>query len=178
MFNSQGRLGADATDATQQSLQNTRFANYMLSSFFSDSASDAHVMFATQQPAMMSSGTVYGGGLSGSAVDVDSRLTIHQQNERSLERLQLMQRPFLTVPYLGRGSCDPTLESKMLQGEMVAEKKSVGTVMDKSFMGYAMYPSDAAMEARVSDARNTVEEAALDGWVRGGAPSRAAAFDE
>ena len=80
MFNSQGRLGADATDATQQSLQNTRFANYMLSSFFSDSASDAHVMFATQQPAMMSSGTVYGGGLSGSAVDMDSRLTIHQQN--------------------------------------------------------------------------------------------------
>lgn len=178
MFNSQGRLGADQTDATQQNLQNTRFANYMLSSFFSDSASDAHVMFATQQPAMMSSSTVHGGGLSGAAIDTDSRLTIHQQTERSLGRLQLMQRPFLTVPYLGRGSRDPTLESQLLQGEMVAEKKSVGTVMDKSFMGYTMYPADTVAEGRNNDPRSMVEEAALDGWVRGGAPSRAAAFDE
>jgi hypothetical protein len=178
MFNSQSRLGSDQTDATQQNLQNTRFANYMLSSFFSDSASDSHVMFATQQPMMMSSSIVYGGGIIGSAIDVDSNLTIHKQDARELEKLQLMQRPFLTVPYLGRGTCDFSLESQLRQGEMVSEKKSMVPIIDNSFMGYHMYPVDSKMDARMKNPQNLVEEAALDGWTRGGAPSRSAAFDE
>ena len=36
------------------------------------------------------------------------------------------------------------------------------------FADYALYPTDSKMEDRVTDASNTVEEAALDGWIRGG----------
>jgi hypothetical protein len=171
-FNSMGRLGMDPTDSTQQNLQNTRFANYTLSSFFSENLSDTHIKFATQQPAMMISGTANGKGIIGSAIDIDSELMHNSENERSMSKLQLMQRPFITVPYLGRGSCDPTLESQMMQGERMSEKKSIKTVMDKSFMGYSMYPTDSNMEERVSDSKHTIEESALNGWVRGGASSR------
>ena len=83
-----------------------------------------------------------------------------------------MQRPFLTVPYLGRGSVDPTLELQMKEGEPMGEKKSVSTVMSQSFMGYTLYPTDNNMEDRVSNTKNTVEESAMNGWVRGGADTR------
>lgn len=171
MFNNLGRLDADPIDNSQRNLQNTRFTGYMLSSYFSDSLSSASIDFATAQPAMNLSGLV-GAGVAAGFVDVDSRLLINTEQERSLEKLQLMQRPFLTVPYLGRGSCDPSLESQLQQGENVADKKSVATVMTKSFMGYTLYPTDDKMNEHVNNPAYTVEEAALDGWVRGGVSSR------
>jgi hypothetical protein len=44
--------------------------------------------------------------------------------------------------------------------------------MDKSFLGYTMHPADSQMEERVTNTKNTVEESALNGWIRGGAPTR------
>jgi hypothetical protein len=50
--------------------------------------------------------------------------------------------------------------------------------MDKSFSKYALYPTDDNMEERVKDSRYTVEEAAMDGWVRGGTSTRELSNDE
>jgi hypothetical protein len=83
-----------------------------------------------------------------------------------------MERPFLTVPYLGRGSNDPVLESQLQQGEIVSDKKSVSTIMDKSFANYSLYPLDSKMEEKVQNPKYSVEEAALNGWVRGGMATR------
>ena len=177
LFNNMGRIGMDSTDNTQRTVANTKFANYMLSSYVNDTLSDSHVNFATQQPTVMFSGIAHGSGLSASVVDNDSTLMYRTTNERPLEKLQLMQRPFLTVPYLGRGSCDPSLESQLMQGEIVSDKKSVSTIMDKSFNQYSMYPLDNRMTERVKNTSYTVEESALDGWVRGGIASREMEFD-
>jgi hypothetical protein len=163
-----GRIGLDATDLTQRNMHNTRFSNYMLSEFFSDKTTNSQVKFATQQPTMMVSGT----GIASSVIDVNSMLTLKTEQERPLEKLMLYPRPFLTVPYLGRGSCDPTLESQLQQGEIVSDKKSVSTIMEQSFSNYAMYPTDSQMEERVNNPAFTVQEAALDGWVRGGSSTR------
>ena len=172
MFNNADRIGADATDQSQRTVSNTRFANYTLSNYFSQNSSNSHVNFATSQPTMMIAGTVHGHGLTGSSTDNESNILFKMVNERPLEKLQLMSRPFTTIPYLGRGSCDPTLESQLQQGEIVSDKKSVSTIMDKSFSKYALYPTDNKMEERVNDTRFTVEEAAMNGWVRGGAATR------
>jgi hypothetical protein len=172
MFNNTDRLTNDVTDQSQRTLYNTRFANYTLSSYFTDKISDSYVNFALVNPTMNYTGTAHGVGLGGSIVDADSLLLLKKEQERPFEKLQLMERPFLTVPYLGRGSTDPTLESQLLQGELVSEKKSVSTIMDKSFAKYALYPTDSKMEERVNNAANNVEEAALSGWVRGGMATR------
>jgi len=177
-FNNLGRLDADPTDKSQNTLQNTRFANYTLSNFFSDSVSDSHISFATAQKAVMMNSVGGGAGISGSVIDEDSRLLIKTQEERPLEKLQLMQRPYLSIPYLGRGSCDPVLESQLQQGEVVADKKSVSTVMEKSFMGYSLYPTDSHMQEHVANPAFTVEEAAMTGWVRGGVSTREMAMDQ
>ena len=44
--------------------------------------------------------------------------------------------------------------------------------MDKSFLNYSMYPIDSTMQEHVSNPKYTVEESALNGWVRGGSSSR------
>ena len=145
LFNNMGRLGSDATDQTQRNLQNTRLANYMLSDYVSDKTSDSSIKFAIQQPTMM----VAGGNVSPAVIDVNSLLTLKTEQERSVERIQLHQRPFVTVPYIGRGSACPLLESQLLQGEMVSDKKSVSTIMEQSFGKYTMYPTDNKMEEHV-----------------------------
>lgn len=160
-----GRIGNDVTDQTQKNVYNTRFANYSLSNYFSQNTSDHHVQFALDYPTM-NSGAVLGPGLNGAAVDNESRLTHGVEMDRSAERVQLIQRPFLTVPYLGRGSCNPTLESQLQQGEIVSDKKSVSTIMEKSFAAYALYPTD---ERKLADHETN--------WTRGGATTREMSSD-
>ena len=176
-FNNLGRIGEDSTDITQRTVSNTKFANYMLSNYVSDKLSNSHVNFATQQPTMMFSGTAHGRGIGAAVIDADSSLLISTTNERPLEKLQLMQRPFATVPYLGRGGGDPTLEAQLQQGEIVHDKKSVSTVTEQSFTGFTMFHSDDKMAQRASDPTKSIEEAAMDGWVRGGMASREMSTD-
>lgn len=171
-FYNMGRIGADAVDNTQRNIYNTRMTGYTLSNYFSDSSSDAHVKFATEQPNLMYSGSNGGTSVNSALIDVDSLLLVKKQQDRSLEKLSLEQRPFLTVPYLGRGSCNTLLETQMMQGENTHGLKSSSTIMDKSFIDYALYPTDAYMEKVVKDTKYTVEESALSGWVRGGVASR------
>lgn len=178
LFNNAGRIGADSTDQSQQNVYNTRFANHTLSNYFSDKTSDSHVHFATKQPAFMFSGIAHGTGLTGNVVDAESILKLKTEQDHAVEKLQLFQRPFATVPYLGRGSRDPALESQLLLGEKVSDRKSVSTIMDKSFAQYALQPADQKMEERVKNAANSVEEAALEGWVRGGMSTREMSTDE
>jgi len=172
-FNNMGRIGDDETDKTQKTLTNTRYSNYMLSNFTSDMDSGSHVVFATQQPSMMFSGIAHGAGLSGSVIDNDSLLLIKKKEDRPLERLQLMQRPFATVPYMGRGYGNPNIESQLQQGEMVSNRKSVSTITDKS-SDYSLFASDQDMVSYMDNF--DVEETAMNGWVRGGAPSREMSF--
>jgi hypothetical protein len=171
-FNNTARIGADSTDQSQRNGANTHYANYMLTDHFSSTLSDHHVHFAMQQPTMNFNGLANGNGIHNAAVDKESMLKLKPTEDRPLEKLQLFSRPFATVPYLGRGSCDPALESQLQQGEPVTEKKSVSTIMEKSFGAYSLYPTDSKMENQVKDASHTVEEAAMEGWVRGGMSTR------
>jgi|LauGreDrversion4_2_1035121.scaffolds.fasta_scaffold681581_2 hypothetical protein len=168
-FNQLGRIGSDAVDNSQRTLANTRFSNYLVSNYYDEGTSGQHVDFATTQPTIMFSGLAMGRGLNSSVIDSESSLLYQNVNDRPLEKLQLMPRPFLTVPYLGRGACNPTIESQLQQGEMVRDRKSVmntSPVMD----GYTLYCSEPQ--------ENKVEEVALQDAFRGGIASRMIAFDK
>jgi hypothetical protein len=175
MFQNMGRIGADETDKTQQTMYNTRIANYSLSNFLNESESDSHVKFATMQPNVNFNSVNGGSGVGGNVVDYESLLKISSEQERPLEKVQLMQRPFSTVPYLGRGPGNSDIESQLQQGEYVNHQKSINTIMEKSFMDYSMHPTDSHMEERVNNASYTIEESAFKGWVRGGVDTRKSA---
>jgi len=178
-FNNMDRIGSDTTDQSQKNVYNTRFANYTLSNYYNEITPESeYVNFATEQPTMMFSGTVNGQGINGKVVDYESEIFFHSENEHPDEKLMLNVRPFITIPYLGRGSCDSVLESQLLQGENVHDKKSVSTIMEKSFNDYSLYPLDNDMKERVENPSKNVEEAALDGWIRGGMLTRNMANDQ
>jgi hypothetical protein len=142
MFNNMGRLGNDSEDSSQKTVYNTRFSNYMLANYFSDNQQKP-VEFSTQQPALTIDGTWQGPGLPAMSVDVDSALTFRNQSkERPWEKLEVYPRIFATVPYLGRGSADPTLENRIRAGEFTIDRKSVSNVSETSYMGYNVYPGD------------------------------------
>lgn len=171
-FNNLGRMGNDLTNKSQHAVHNTRFANHMLADFNSSTISDGHINFASKFPTMNVSGTAHGTGLNGLIVDNSSELSHNVVHDKPFEKLQLNPRPYLTVPYLGRGSVDPTLESQLIQGENSNEKKSMSTIMEESFSDLSTQPVTNRMKQRVTNPKFNVEEAALDGWVRGGTATR------
>lgn len=178
IFDKMDRIGLDNTDNTEKTLSNHRHSNYVLSNYYEENALNRHVSFATQQPSVMFSGTARGKGINGRVIDVDSYLLLKQSNQRPLEKLQLHSRPFVTVPYLGRGACNPSLESQLQQGEMVSDKKSVNTIMENTFSEYSLFSNDEEMSSNAMDASRKVEELAMNGWVRGGVASRELSFQK
>ena len=64
------------------------------------------------------------------------------------------------------------LESRLQQGELATDKKSVSTIMDKPYTKHKDFPMVSSLKDRVTNAAFSVEEAALNGWVRGGQSSR------
>ena len=161
-FNNLGRITQDVTDKTQRNVQNTRYTNLNLTNYFSEGVSGNHVDFVSKQPGLSYNGLM-GPGLSGSAVQDENNLFWGTEMERSYEKVQLFTRPFLTVPYLGRGSCDPTVESQLQQGEWVRGKKSVSNVNEKNIDTPEAYPLSS---------KKHIEELALGGWSRGGIDTR------
>jgi len=167
-FNNVDRIDDDSTTLTQRTLQNDRYSNYTTMNYFSNIANDEPIRFATSQQVIIPDGAM-GSGVGGNNVEGESLLLLKTEHERALGRLNLMERQFVTVPYLGRGSVDPALELRLLEGEPMSEKKSVSTVTAQSFMGYTMHPSSKEMEEKSG---HRIEESAMKGWVRGGSDTR------
>ena len=167
VFNNQADLTSDATDQTINSLQNTRMANHLLYNNYSDQNLDilsaSYIDFESKNLAMIT-GNPCGPGIGGHVIERNNDLTMSGVvKERSFGKLELFPRPYVTVPYLGRGSCDVDVESEMMQGKTdYVGKKSANTVMSKSFTEYALMP---ALESEPNE--NVIESFSL-----GGASSR------
>lgn len=171
-FSNMSRIGLDDCNKTQTDIQNVQFANHMLQNYYTgDCTMRNTVNLATTQPGIMYSGG-YGSDFCGSNIDASSNLMIGSIQSHPKCRIDLFQRPFATVPYLGRGSVNPVIESQIQQGDMVVNKKSVNALSEKSFIKYSHTPLLASVHDRVSNPANSVEGVAQQGWVRGGVPSR------
>ena len=131
------------------------------------------IEFATNQPSIFYNGG-YGNycGAGGCNIDSDSKLKIGSIQTNPKCRISLYQRPFATVPFLGRGPPRPVIESRIQQGAYNAETKSCKTVTEKSFQDYVETPLVPTLQATIQNPANLVEGVAANGWIRGGLPSR------
>jgi hypothetical protein len=89
-----------------------------------------------------------------------------------------MERPYLTVPYLGRGKCDPILESQIQQGDFANNKKSINPSSEVCYSAYYNTPMLPSLKATINNPANLIEDSAAEGWIRGGLPSRELARDK
>lgn len=126
---------------------------------------------AYQQPAVPMR---EGYGWSAQDIDVDSLLRNHAVQTNSPHcpiRGRTQARPFVSVPYMGRGKGEATLESKLQMGQYVRQGKECGTISDQ-FYKNQFTPMIPYVAANVQNPVHLVEEVASPNWVRGGIPSR------
>jgi len=170
-FHNLARIGEDECSLGQRSIQNTEASNYMLQNFFSNDCSMKRpIEFATSQPNI----NFIGGhqvGAGGCNIDTNSQLLIGGSALTHPRcRISLFQRPFATVPFLGRGQSNPYLESQLQQGDYLTNKRSVNLLSEQQMS--CNYPLIQSIASTVTNPANLVESVAMDGWVRGGVSSR------
>ena len=171
-FGNMGRLGLDECNLTQDSIQNISACSYMTQNFnASDCTMKRQKELATTQPGIMYKGG-YGSASGGCNVDESSELLIGTIQTHPKSRIDLFHRPFATVPFLGRGSVNPVMESQIQQGEQLINKRSINNLSEKSYIKYHQTPLLPAVAEKMNNPEFMVESVASQGWVRGGVPSR------
>lgn len=176
-------LDMDSDYIDQQSIQDMSACNYTLQNYFlGDVGMSKAKEIATHQPFVMYSGG-YGMAPGGSNVDQNSRLLLGGIQTHPKCRIDLFQRPFATVPYLGRGSVNPAIEYDILQGQSSTNRRTQSYMMDKDYTQYHTVPliPDLDLNTKMAygkgassmqNTRHLVESVADASWVRGGIPSR------
>lgn len=171
-FGNIARIGLDECNLTQDTIQNMSYCNYMTQNYFaSDCSMQRQRELATTQPGIMYNGG-YGSGAGGCNVDDSSKLLIGTIQTHPKCRIDLFHRPFATVPFLGRGSVNPVMESQIQQGEQNINKKTINNLSEKSYIKYHQTPLLPDVADNINNPDHLVEEVASQGWVRGGVPSR------
>ena len=171
-FENMSRIGLDDCYKSQTDIQNAGFANYMLQNYYaSDCTMQKPIDLATSQPGIMYTGG-YTVGAGGCNIEDSSKLQIGTIQTHPRCRIDLFHRPFATVPFLGRGSVNPVMESQIQQGESLANKRTVNNLSERSYIKYHQTPLLSSVKDRVTNPANSVEGVASAGWIRGGVPSR------
>lgn len=171
-FDNMARIGNDVCFQDQESIQNIQSCNYTLQNYFANDCSmKTPIQLATTQPCVFYNGS-HGMGVGGCNVDSSSKLMLGGLVTKPRCKIDLFQRPFATVPFLGRGSVDPILEAQIQQGELLTNKRSVTRLGEKSYLKYSNTPLLPEIKERMTNASYCVEGVASDGWIRGGLPSR------
>ena len=176
-FDNMSRIGNDTCSQDQNTLQNINASNYLLQNFFANDCSMRQpIALATTQPGIMYDGG-YSLGAGGCNVDTSSKLMLGGLVTHPKSKIDLFQRPFATVPYLGRGSVCPIMESQMQQGESITNRRSITNLPEKSYLKYSNTPLLSNIKERVTNPQHSIESVASEGWIRGGLPTREAAKD-
>jgi hypothetical protein len=172
VFDNLSRIGEDDCGMNQRNIQNLNSSNYMLQNFFSAECNMKRpIEFATAQPGINFTGS-HQVGVGGCNIDTNSELFNGRIMTRPRSRISLFERPFKTVPFLGRGESNPLVESRLWQGDYNINKKSVNPSSEVCFVNHEMYPLIPSIASTISNPANLVEGVAVNGWIRGGVPSR------
>ena len=175
MFDNITRIHDDAAGITERDLQNQTHNTYATSNYFKRySGMKEPINFATSQPNVFFKGSH--GALDGSTIDSESDLFIGSIQTNPKCKLNLQQRQYLSVPYLGRGPARPLLESRLQQGSQVEPKKSCKTITEKSFYREKTYLVES-LQKTITNPNNLIEDSAHEGWIRGGLPARQLAIE-
>lgn len=171
-FDQMSRIGLDDCCISQTNIQNVASCNYTLQNFFaSDCSMKKPIDLATSQPGIMYNGG-HNSAAGGCNITESSNLLIGTIQTHPRSKISLYQRPFATVPYLGKGSVNPLVESQIQQGELQTNKKSVNGMSEKTFWKLTQTPLLQSVKEKLNDPANTIENSADPGWIRGGVPSR------
>jgi hypothetical protein len=170
-FYEQARIGNDRCALTQDMVQSNKYSNYTMQSYYANECNMRKpIEFALQQPNVNFSAAGGNGnqcGIGGCNIEQNNSI-FFTPAVRPKCRISLLQRPFATIPYLGRGSANPRLEGQMQQIPLNPNKKSINTTSEVSYIPFSNYPLIPPIKNTITNPQYLVE-----GWTRGGESSRA-----
>jgi hypothetical protein len=164
------RIGDDNCGLTQDLLQNNNTVDYMLKNFYAaDCTMRKPIEFATRQVDVnfvAAGGDGKTCGIGGCNIN-ESNSLLFSVPTHLRARINLLQRPYLTVPYLGRGKFDSQLEGKLMKSEYVENKKTVNPASELNNSYSTNYPLLPSIQKTITNPRYLVED-----WTRGGDSTR------
>lgn len=169
-FANYARIGNDSCSLSQRSIQNMNVCNYLTQNYAAsnDCAMIRPMQFAMGQPGVF----LTGGHAGGCHIDDNSELTIGQLQTRPPCNISLVTRPFITVPYLGKGSVNPVIESQMRQGELQSKSKKVFSPSEYNMQHHHFTPMTKEARTHFNDVSKQIEGVVDSNWVRGGLGTR------
>ena len=169
-FDSMSRIGNDNTAIDQRNIQNMNNTTHHLENFYPACPMNKAMDFALNQPNVFYKGG-HEGGVKGCEIETNNELK-YTHISRPACKLTLATRPFLTVPYLGRGLGDSDAEFQLRCGENALNKKTVNNTMEQNFAEHHNYPLINSLQQSVNNTAYLIESDAMDGWTRGGMSAR------
>jgi hypothetical protein len=168
------RMMYDSCAGNKEFQQEIGPGNYRLSNYHSCVCRASNVEnVSLSQPQVYYKDGVGWAGMDGCTVDADSKLRITDGNLLTHFKCknQLWQRPYLTIPYMGRGSGNPCVETILKPGEDTSQQKPcnvlAGNERNNNFI-----PLIPCIKDNIQKPEHLIPDSALTGWVRGGLPSR------
>ena len=162
------RIGDDNCGLTQDLLQNNNAVDYMLKNFYvAECSMRKPIEFATSQVDVNFVAAGGGGktcGLGGCNINESNKLAFSVPTHLR-SRINLLQRPYLTVPYLGRGKFDGQLEAQLMKSEYIENKKTLNPASEVTQNGN--YPLLPSIQKTITNPKYLVET-----WTRGGDSTR------
>jgi len=135
------RIGDDEGGLTQDNMFNKSYNDYMLENhYISNCNMRQPIEFATSQVNVnycAAGGSGNQCDLGGCNIDQNTYLKTDTILSHPKCKILLEQRPFITVPYLGRGYVDSNIESKIMQGEYNYNRKTSNHIMEQSYIPYS-----------------------------------------
>jgi len=167
-FNQLSRIGQDESSYTQENIMNTSIANYTTYNPYSNQCLGG-LDFAVKQPNVFVNKSTYQLGPLGCNVRDNSILKKSILTNPN-EKLTLHERPYKTVPYLGKGNVDVYNENKLRLGDTFKERKSVSQFNEQCFNDLDNYPLNEELKEKLYKSKIETDVDPL--WMRGGTDTR------
>jgi len=162
------RIGDDNCGLTQDLLQNNNAVDYMLKNFYAaECTMRKPIEFATSQldvNFVAAGGSGKNCGIGGCFIDDSSKLAFGVPTHLRA-RINLLQRPYLTVPYLGKGKFDSALEEQLMKSKYIENKKTLNPASEMTHTN--TYPLLPSIQQTITNPKYLVEN-----WTRGGDSTR------
>jgi hypothetical protein len=166
-FENVSRAGNDSAYLDQTAIQNTESCNYLLQNYLiQDCTMKETRALATSQPSVFYKGGH--GAVGGCNIDDSSQLLIGSEQTISKSRTDMFQRPYATVPFLGRGSVCSVLEAQLKQGELSTNKRTITNLTEVNYSQYTSTPLIASVQQSI----DTHGQILPNNEIRGGMTTR------
>jgi len=159
-FDNLSRIGNDESVYTQDNMMNTEASKYMTFNPFENKCLGGSE-FAMKQTNVFVNKSTYGVGPLGCNVNEGSILSKGILTNDNV-KLTLRERPYLTVPFLGRGNAEVSKENKLRMGDTFKDKKSVVQMNEQCFNNLNKYPMNEGMKNKIKGAKNGWETNGVD----------------